>query len=225
MTEQPTAYDDYLAALRELDAVRADQEAALAARRSQLAGMNTTVDHLRQRLSQQSGRLHELAAGCKLPPPPSQLAPLPRGGPIGDPSQTLTAAAGDVEAADAAYQEARYLAHRATVLPRWRADDRNGLIYGVFALLSLVVQGVVLASAAGTEQFSELFGPFAICLVLPAVAWVAGYITIGVASRPLLGVEAVSADGKLPRNPKLGAVICASTFVIACGLGNVYLNF
>ena len=35
---------------------------------------------------------------------------------------------------------ARYLAHRAPLLPRWRADERNGLVYGLFALVCVVVQ-------------------------------------------------------------------------------------
>lgn len=219
-----SGYQTYLAALRELNALRTDADAAVARHREATTGHSRAVDRQWQRLTEQRARLWQLADDCRLPSPDLQ-APPPPPPMTGDPVVDIAAATADLDAAEEGHRRSRYLAHRAKLLPAWRADDRNGLIYGVFALLCLLVQAVVLASAAGTEQLWDLTGQFLLCVLAPFVAWGAGWLTIGVVSRPILGEESTFPDGKLPRNPRLGLVICLSTWLVSCALGNVYLNF
>ena len=52
------------------------------------------------------------------------------------------------------------------------------------------------------EATLPLTGPLCL-LVLPAFAWLAGYLTIGVAFRPAPGQRTVD------RTPRLGAIVCA----------------
>ncbi|MGH8792358.1 MAG: hypothetical protein ACRDXX_06915, partial [Stackebrandtia sp.] len=136
----------------------------------------------------------------------------------------VTAAAADVDAADAGYADSRYLAHRSKLLPRWRADERNGLVYGAWALLSLLMQAAVLFVASGEAGLGDVVGHIAIVALLPVLAFAAGWLTIGVVTRPTLGEGGNGPDGKLVRNPRLGIVICLSTWLVSCWLGNVYLN-
>jgi hypothetical protein len=226
MNDPDTSYREYLAALRELDTVRAAEDTAAAQRRSGRAGIDADMDRLWQRLAVQRGTLATLAADCRLPAPPTHPQPgtVVTGMPT-DPVAEIRAAAGDVEDAEAGYVDARYLAHRPKLLPHWRGDERNGLVYGGFALLSLLAQVLVLATAAGTERLSEVIGQLLGCLVLPFMAFAAGWLTIGAVSRPVLEVPGSDPDRKLPRNPRLGLAICLSTWLVSCWLGNLYLNF
>ncbi|ADD39878.1 hypothetical protein [Stackebrandtia nassauensis] len=221
MTRPGSGYDEYLTALRDLDNVRAAQDQASAVQRDQRTGIDTTVERLWQRLSDQRDQLNRLAVDCGLPAVPTQPTPTP---PPADPQAELTIAVTDVDSADTGYADAHYLAHRPKFLPRWRADDRNGLIYGLYALLSLFAQVGVLASAAGTESLGDMIVEVLTCVALPLPAWAAGWLTIGVVSRPVLGEGTLGPNGKLVRNPRLGAVICFSTLVVSCALGNIYLN-
>ncbi|MGH8877418.1 MAG: hypothetical protein ACRD0P_08775, partial [Stackebrandtia sp.] len=162
-----------------------------------------------------------LAIDCGLAPVPTQPTPSPQ---PADPDAELSIAATDVDSAEAGYEDVHYLAHRPKFLPRWRADDRNGLIYGVFALLSLLVQVGVLATAAGTESLGDMVVEVLTAAVMPLPAWAAGWLAIGLVSRPILGEGTLGPNGKLVRNPRLGAVICFSTWVVSCALGNIYLK-
>jgi hypothetical protein len=77
---------------------------------------------------------------------------------------------------------------------------RNATVYGSFAATVLVVQiGLFVVL---DETTLPLTGPLCL-LVLPAFAWLAGYLTIGVAFRPAPGQRSVE------RTPRLGAIVCA----------------
>jgi hypothetical protein len=77
---------------------------------------------------------------------------------------------------------------------------RNATVYGCFAATVLVVQiGLFIVL---DETTLALTGPLCL-LVLPAFAWLAGYLTIGVAFRPVPG------QNKVERTPRLGAIVCA----------------
>jgi hypothetical protein len=77
---------------------------------------------------------------------------------------------------------------------------RNATVYGSFAATVLLVQiGLFIVL---DETTLPLTGPLCL-LVLPAFAWLAGYLTIGVAFRPAPGRRTVE------RTPRLGAVVCA----------------
>lgn len=221
MTEPTAAYHDYVGVLRELDTVRAGQESAAQARQSQRSGLQSHVDQLWARLDTQRTQFAYLASQCELPEPPTHANPVP---PPADINAEVHTAANDIAAADAGYTDSQYLAHRAKILPRWRADERNGAIYGVSALLGMVAQIAVLASAAGTEKFWDMLPQLLGCIALPFIAFTAGWLAIGAISNPILGEGTLTPTGKLQRNPRLGMVICLSTWLVTCWLANAYLN-
>jgi hypothetical protein len=77
---------------------------------------------------------------------------------------------------------------------------RNATIYGCYAATVLAVQiGLFILL---DEESLPLTGPLCL-LVLPAFAWLAGFLTIGVAFRPAPG------QARVDRTPRLGAVVCA----------------
>jgi hypothetical protein len=81
----------------------------------------------------------------------------------------------------------------------WRPGFRNTLVYGAYTLVVFVVQ-IGLWIALG-ETTLPLLAP--VCLfVLPAFAWAAGWVTVGIVFSPRPGETSV------PRTPRLGAVIC-----------------
>jgi hypothetical protein len=77
---------------------------------------------------------------------------------------------------------------------------RNATVYGSYSAIVLTVQvGLFLAI---DEVTLALTGPLCL-LALPALAWLAGYLTIGVAFQPPAGRRGVD------RTPRLGAIVCA----------------
>jgi adenine-specific DNA-methyltransferase len=120
------------------------------------------------------------------------------------------AAEADLETAATDLEEARFLAHRPSWLPRWRADERNGLVYGIAALAGLFAQMLVLRLWTG-DGLVDTIVLMAVLLACPLAAFTAGWLAIGVVSRPRIGEPE-----KLQRNPRLGLVICASTLVAVC---------
>jgi hypothetical protein len=84
---------------------------------------------------------------------------------------------------------------------------RNGVIYSGYALLVFAFQG---ASFFLLDEEGSLVVAAPFCLfVLPAFAWLAGWVTIGqlTATRPNSGAH---------RSPRLGAVICAIPDLLLC---------
>ncbi|MFD0557679.1 hypothetical protein FB566_2965 [Stackebrandtia endophytica] len=211
--------EQYLAALRELDGVRNTQADAVSVRTGRRAELTATMDRLGQRLIEQRDGLNELAHATGLPTVPAHPRPSQ---PPADPMAEVAVASGEVDTAAVDLDQAWFLAHRPALLPRWRADERNGLIYGIAALISLIIQVLVLVNPAGTGFTDRLWG-YLICLVLPLAAFGVGWLAIGTVSRPRLGGEEANPLVKLPRNPRLGMTICLSTWVVSCALGNFYL--
>jgi hypothetical protein len=81
---------------------------------------------------------------------------------------------------------------------------RNAAVYGGFAFTVLVVQlGLFVVLDEGTQL--PLFAPICL-LVLPAFAWLAGFLTIGALFR----------QKPVIRTPRLGAVICALPDLLLC---------
>jgi multidrug efflux pump subunit AcrA (membrane-fusion protein) len=202
-----SAFDDYLAQLRRLDEARrtADEAAARTANVAETLGQRT--QRLAEQAASQRAAVDELARTARTAPPQRSAAPAP----LGDPNAELAAAEQDLQAAATELEDAEYLAHRAPWLPRWRADERNGLVYGVFALACVVVQLLVLRIVRADGPLG-VFGLAAILIAAPLAAFCLGWLTIGVASRPRIGDE----HAKLERNFRLGLVLCGSTLVVAC---------
>ena len=84
---------------------------------------------------------------------------------------------------------------------------RNAAIYGGFAITVLAVQLGLFVALDDTQL--PLTAPICL-LVLPAFAWLGGFITIGVLFRSPPGEKPVL------RSPQLGAVICALPDLLLC---------
>ncbi|MBO3735570.1 MFS transporter [Glycomyces niveus] len=203
-----SAFDDYLAQLRRLDEARrtADESAARTATAAESLGQRTS--RLAEQAAAQRAAVDELARAARVAPP--QRVPAP---PLsGDPAADLDTAEADLRVAATELEEARYLAHRAPLLPRWRADERNGLIYGLFALVCVVVQLFVLREVRAEGGPLNVALLAAVLIACPLAAFLLGWATIGVAARPKIGDE----EKRLERNYRLGLLICGSTLIVAC---------
>ncbi|MDA1363010.1 hypothetical protein O1R50_25580 [Glycomyces luteolus] len=203
-----SAFDDYLAQLRRLDDARrtADEAAARTATATESLGQRTA--RLAEQAAAQRSAVDDLARTARVAPPQRVPAPPPLNG---DPAADLAAAEADLQVAATELEEARFLAHRAPLLPRWRADERNGLVYGLFALVCVVVQLFVLRNLRAEDALGAVLLA-AVLIGCPLGAFGLGWLTIGVAARPKIGDE----EKRLERNYRLGLVICGSTLVVAC---------
>ena len=109
------------------------------------------------------------------------------------------------------FQPDHYLVHVAE--PDGAVTRRNLPIYAAFAFVVLVIQLGLLATV--DETALPVFAP--LCLLgLPALAWAAGWLTIGLSfgseSRPEDDAEAAPVH----RSPRLGAVICLAPNLLLC---------
>lgn len=204
-----SAFDDYLAQLRRLDEARrtADESAARTATAAESLGQRTS--RLADQAAAQRAAVDELARAARVAPPQRVPAPPPLSG---NPAADLDTAEADLQVAATELEEARYLAHRAPLLPRWRADERNGLIYGLFALVCVVVQLFVLREVRAEGGPLNVALLAAVLIACPLAAFLLGWATIGVAARPKIGDE----EKRLERNYRLGLLICGSTLIVAC---------
>ncbi|GLZ77730.1 hypothetical protein Afil01_25370 [Actinorhabdospora filicis] len=210
------SYDDYLRAAAELSSLHAGDVSSAAQRDTWVTGQRAELDELGARLARQRTSLENVATLTKLPVtfpavPVQHLSGT-------DVASAMTAARTDASAADDLVTETDYLAHRAPLLPRWRTDERNALVYLAYAALALLLQIGVLVNAASNEDTLSGRGWVAFwAIVLPLLAFGAGWLTIGVACRPRLGEE------KLVRNPRLGLIVCLSTWLVVCSIGGQVL--
>lgn len=101
-----------------------------------------------------------------------------------------------------------------TVLPDAPPTLRNGLVYGVYALCVSVIQLVLFFVL--NENSTLLYASPICLLVLPAFAWLAGYLTIG-AITPKTPGQAVG------RSPRLGAFVCAAPDLLLCAILGVLI--
>jgi hypothetical protein len=202
-----TAFDDYLAQLRRLDEARRSADEAAARTATATESLGQRAARLAEQAAAQRAAVDELAGAARTAPPQRAAAPAP----LGDPVAELDAAEADLRGAGAALEEARFLAHRPPWLPRWRSDERNGLIYGVFAAVCVVAQLLVLRTVRADDMGAAIMLG-AILVAAPFAAFCLGWLTIGVAARPRIGDE----SSRLERNFRLGLVLCGSTLVVAC---------
>ena len=202
-----SAFDDYLGQLRRLDEVRRSSDEAAARTASRTESLGQKVERLTAQAQAQRAEVDELARAARVQAPP-RIGAQPLGG---DASVEIGAAEADLQTAATELEDARFLAHRPPWLPRWRTDERNGLIYGLFALASLLVQLLVLRLVKADDLTGAIVLA-AIVIACPLVAFALGWLTIGVAARPRIADE----EKKLERNFRLGLVLCGSTLVVSC---------
>lgn len=202
-----SAFDDYLAQLRRLDEVRRNAAEAAARDASRTESLGQRVERLTERAAQQRAAVDELARAARVEPPrPVAAQPLD-----GDPSIEIAAAEADLQIARTELEEARFLAHRPPLLPRWRGDERNGLVYGLFALAAMIAQLVILRTVKAADLTEAiLLGVFMVAC--PLAAFIAGWLTIGVVGRPRIADQ----EKKIERNFRLGLALCGSTLIVAC---------
>jgi len=89
---------------------------------------------------------------------------------------------------------------------------RNAAVYGGFAVTVSAVQIALFVLL--DESTLPLSAPFCL-LVLPAFAWLAGFLTIGVLFRPAPGARSVR------RSPRLGAIVCLVPNLLLCAVVGV----
>ena len=206
------AWDDYLAAARDLARLRSDDTTRGSERDTWVGARRTELADLGTNLTRQRTSLENVATVARMP---LKFEPQPAPHLAGaDVAEVLRGAREDAAAADALVTETDYLAHRPPLLPRWRVDERNAVIYGFYALVGLLVQvGILVAASANEDSLAGRGWVAFLCIVIPLIAFAAGWLTIGVAGRPRLG------DDKPVRNPRLGLIVCLSTWLVVCMIG------
>ncbi|MFC0503895.1 hypothetical protein [Micromonospora costi] len=190
------AWQDYLAAARQLDGVRRAAAAAAGEQARSVQAAREELTEVRTRLAAQQSRLRERGVPpISLLPSPPEVTEASRAM-AGGPATVLAAlrtARERVEAADAAL-----VARRPLRPATWSARPRNLLVYGPLALLVPLIQVVVYAATGtGPATVAAL-----ICgLPMPAVAFVAGWLGVGRIFRTRPGE-------RLDRTSRFGALVC-----------------
>ncbi|WP_240033034.1 hypothetical protein [Micromonospora globbae] len=190
------AWQDYLAAARQLDGVRRAAAAAAGEQARSVQEAREELTEVRARLAAQQTRLRERGVPpISLVPSPPELSEEARAmaGGLATVLAALRGARDRLDSADAALV-ARYPLRPAS----WSARPRNLLVYGPLAVLVPLIQVVVyVATGAGPATVAAL-----ICgLPMPAVAFVAGWLGVGRLFPPAQG-------GRVDRTPRFGALVC-----------------
>ncbi|MFC3503203.1 hypothetical protein ACFOOK_19795 [Micromonospora krabiensis] len=190
------AWQDYLAAARQLDGVRRAAASAAGEQARSVQAAREELTEVRTQLAVQQARLRERGVpAISLVPSPPELTEATRSM-AGGPATVLAAlrvARGRADAADAA------LVARHPLRPAsWAARPRNLLVYGPLALVVPVIQVLVyVATGPGPASVAAL-----ICgLPMPAVAFVAGWVGVGRLFRGRPG-------GRPDRTSRFGALVC-----------------
>jgi hypothetical protein len=204
-TESWTQYAEYA---RRLDAVRAEEQARTEGMRASVAEMSTHADDLQARLNGQGGMMVDLAGILRLRRP--KLTPIQPEGPV-DPATDLARAAATLDRGDLESRRASERGYYPTLLPRGSALVRSLAVYGVAALLVLLLQGLAFQhSRTETNGLQVLF-------VYPLIGFVLAFIVLQVGSRTRINEPAEpvgrTRPGQKPPKPdgprtRLGAVLC-----------------
>ena len=185
----------YAQAAKDLSEVRRKAEEQHAEQSSVLAGAERDVERISGYLATQRNRLSNIARLTRLPEP--HLGGIGRSS-ESDLGEALRRAVEAANSAESAASEAEERATQPALLPGLPPSARNGLIYAAWAFLGWLAQ-CVLVSLAGNANFGVAL--WSLC-GLPAVAFFAGYLTISIGGQPRI------AGSELPKNVRLGGVIC-----------------
>ncbi|TDB81802.1 hypothetical protein E1091_18895 [Micromonospora fluostatini] len=190
------AWTAYLAAARQLDAVRRSAATAAGEQHRGVQAAREELAEVRTRLTAQQVRLRELGVpAMSLQPSPPEVSAATRTMSSG-PAAVLTAlraARGWVTDGEAVLDSPGLFR-----LDRWPVRLRNLVVYGPLALLVPVLQVVLhLVAGPGPVTVAALLGG----VPMPAVAFLAGWVGLGRLVRP-------GPDGRLDRTPRFGALVC-----------------
>ncbi|WP_416902098.1 hypothetical protein [Micromonospora echinospora] len=199
------AWTEYLAAARQLDGIRRGAATAAGAQARSVQDAREELTALRARLAAQQSRLRERGVpAMALVPSPPEVTAAARSMAAG-PAAALTALRAAGECADAAdgVLDARGWATvaglwRASRSEGWPARLRNLLVYGPMALVTPVLQIVLVLTGSGARiaLAAVLLG-----LLLPAVAFTVGRAGVGRLFPP-------GPAGRTDRTPRFGLLVC-----------------
>lgn len=193
-------WDEYLAAARELDAVRRAASSMVGEHTATLTAARQELSSVRARLAPQRARLVR-----DYGVPESDLNPQPE-----DQAAAMERVAGGPAAVLASLREARVTADAAdhafigpAPLGPSRPWVRNLLIYGPFAAVVLLVQIALFLVGGSAPNYVLICG-----LSMPLLAFGLGWATIGF----VYGGEGVKVD----RTPVLGLITCLTPVLLTC---------
>ncbi|HEY7175714.1 MAG TPA: hypothetical protein VH442_12425 [Micromonosporaceae bacterium] len=181
-----SAWDDYLAAAVQLDEVRHESAAVIAAQQAAADAAATQLTGIRQRIALQRTRLAEVAGGVGRAPQVEPLAEersaavatlTPTGAHSAvDVDSALRAARATLDAADAVLLSATSGSSRGRLLAGRPPGIRAMVVYGWFALLALV--GLIEINAIAGDSIQAGIVVLGCALVIPAGAWVLGWLCL-----------------------------------------------
>lgn len=204
------SWDEYLTTVRQLDTVRREAAAAVAAQQNAATFAEQELGGVRLRIALQRSRLTDVAGRLTRTPPVIEPFATERTAATStveaistDPAPGINAALkgarATLDAADATLSVVANAAPRSGLLPDWSPVARNALTYAWYALLSLVAL-VAIDTLAGESPEAKVIAT-GLAFVVPVGAWILGWLSIGL----LFGLDA---RGRKPRSPLLGAAIC-----------------
>jgi hypothetical protein len=214
-----TGWDDYVAAVGELDTVRRSAAAAVASQERAAQAARTELTGVRQRVALQRARIVDVAGRAGRPEPvvdpqaPDRAAAAPLvPASVMDPtpgvSAALKGAVATLDAADTALVIATEAPTGGGLLADWPPVARNALPYAWYALLAVIAL-VFINSFATTPSGRVLALGFD--LFVPIGALLLGIVSIGLLFAP-------DRTGRKPRSIGIGLLICAIPLVIGVGM-------
>jgi hypothetical protein len=215
-----TTWDDYVAALGELDAVRRNAAAAVASQERAAQSAQAEMIGVRQRITLQRARIADVATRARRPVPEltpqmadrasaAMLVPRSVMDPMPGVSAALTGAVTTLDTADAALSIAADAPAGGGLLASWQPIARNTLVYGWYALLALIAL-VIINAFAGSAP-SARFTALGFDLAVPCGAILLSVISIGLLYPP-------DRFGRKPRSVAIGLLVCAIPLVIGAAL-------
>jgi hypothetical protein len=203
------AWEEYLATARRLDTVRREAAAAKAEQQAAVQAAHGELAYVRERLALQRREWPKVGvAFANLAPAHAQLTAAPAVG--DDPTavlDTLRRTRSMVDEADALVMGRPSQTGVASLPP----TPRNLLVYGPLAFFVLVTQLVLFSLVSETPSWSWFYLP--LCGLMPAAAFLLGFVTIGL-------VFPAPPGARVDRTPVLGAAVCLASVVFLCaGMG------
>jgi hypothetical protein len=195
--EVASAWRDYVATAQRLDLVRQEAAAVVAEQTMALRATRDELMGVRTRLAQERDRLVEVARNGGQQAPPGLPGPADLAAAAAQPMASPAAVSAALNAAHNALDSAHSLL--STVENR-RPYLRNGAVYGVFAAVAALAQVAIFVLASETSPIAIMAIPCG--LILPTMAFVLGWLTIG-----LFGPE--PGEDRADRTAGFGALVSA----------------
>ncbi|GAB6901438.1 hypothetical protein [Kineosporia succinea] len=194
MPSTAEGWAEYAEYARRLDAVRAEENARTAGIREGVAEMSEHADELLARLENQRYHMTAFASKAKLRPPVGP-GPVPEG-PV-EPQTDLARVAQLLDAAEVEGAAAHNRAIRPNLLPGLGGGTRGFVVFGVTALVIMLVQFIGFATTGNNPDFIR-YG-----VVVPLIGFVVASVALKLGNR--------SRDPEVAASPvptRLGLLLC-----------------